>query len=267
MDEERTPNYSWRPSTEILVGGYPGEGVGVIPANPAWATSTAKTGTGYFSCYYHDSSTVQKDCVSTQVTVDGYDAWTIDVEPDNSLLVKVATVITSIVRGNKREECGTLPPRLPDGTWDFIIKLSRSQTSPTLWTSSPLYIGEEKTILTNFNLGSYTYRIPPGGGASQYSLYLRNDNAKYAGNPDPKYHDIFQMGIEFRNNLPAIYRPGQLWNGSEWLSHNRSTGTRKIWAGAGWKVLETYDGPAGSNAPPTIWDGSRNQNMRRIGKE
>lgn len=63
------------------------------------------------------------------------------------------------------------------------------------------------------------------------------------------------------------YRPGQIWSGTEWLSHNRANGTRRLWTRTGWQELRTANGPSGSNEPPCIWDGSRQQNMRRIGAQ
>lgn len=259
-------NYSWKPNTTIVLGGYEGESVGVIPSNPSWVDSTAPTGEGAFSCFYRDSTQVEKDCVSTRVVVSGRDVWHVTAEPDNTLVFNVATIIDSVVRDDKRETCGTIPPR--NGLlWDYLIRLRRSESGPILWDSGPVYIGAQETIASRINLGSYTFRLAPGSGATFSSLFLQNDYAARPTDPDEKYHDHFKIGIEFRNNLPAVYRPGQLWNGSEWLSHNRPAGTRKLWAGTGWKVLETYDGPTGSNVPPTIWNGNRNQNMRRIGKE
>lgn len=264
--EEQSLNYSWRPNTEIVLGGYPGETVGVIPSDPIWVDSTADMGSGTFQCFYRDSTQVAKDCVSTRVLVTGQDAWTVEVEPDNTLVFRVSTTISSIVRDDKRETCGTIPPR--DGLlWDYLIRLRRYENGPVLWASGPVYIGAQETIASDITLGSYTFRLPPGGGATFSSLFLTNDYAAKPDDPDEKYHDHFRIGIEFRNNLPAIYRPGKIWDGGEWLSHNRSAGTRKIWDGKRWEVLETFNGPAGSGNAPTIWNGTRHQNMRRIGKE
>lgn len=261
-----TPYYSWAPSSKIISDGYEGEDVNTIPSNPTPTVTSATSGQSTFQCYYRDSSN-EKNCCSTRVLITGHDEWNVfGVDQYNVLFLQVHTIVDSIVRDDKVETCGTLPAYRPDHGWDFIIQLGRSPDRLE-WKSGYSYIAELGTIATNIDLGQYTLRIPPGLNTAQNSLFLRNDAANYINDPDPKYHDAFQMGIQFINLLPVVYRPGEVWNGSTYLSHNRSKGARNIWTGAAWQECLTSNGPTGSNDAPTIWNGTRNQNMRLIGQE
>lgn len=106
-----------------------------------------------------------------------------------------------------------------------------------------------------------TFTLPLMGSPTQPVLIYTHSGANSATDYNWLSHEVWAELFNFD------YRPGQIWNGSEWLSHNRNTGTRQLWAGENWKTLYTSNGPTGSNEAPTIWNGSRNQNMRRIGKE
>lgn len=261
-----TPYYSWKPTSVIISAGYEGEDVNTIPANPTATATSATSGQSTFQCYYRDSSNEQ-NCCSTRVVVTGHDEWdVIGVDQYNVLFLQVHTVVDSIVRDDKVETCGTLPAYNPNHNWDYNIYVGRNADNKRLVVENS-YIAGLGTLAQNIDLGNYTLRIAPGVGTSRSSLYVRNDATNYTDDPDPKYHDIFQMGIQFTNLLPAIYRPGEVWNGSTYLSHNRSTGARNLWTGAAWKECTTNSGPTGSNDAPTIWNGSRNQNMRLIGQQ
>lgn len=260
------PYYSWAPSSKIISDGYEGEDVNTIPSNPTPTITTATSGQSTFQCYYRDSS-IEKNCCSTRVLITGHDEWEVSgVDQYNVLLLQVHTIVDSIVRDDKIETCGTLPPPSPNGYWLYNIFIGRNADNKKLVVQNS-YIAGLGTLAKNIDLGYYTLRIAPGTGTSRNSLYVQNDAVKWVGPDDPKYHDIFQMGIQFTNLLPVVYRPGEVWNGSTYLSHNRSAGARNIWTGAAWQECTTSNGPTGSNNPPTIWNGTRNQNMRLIGQE
>lgn len=106
-----------------------------------------------------------------------------------------------------------------------------------------------------------TFTLPLTGNPTQPVLIYTHSGANSSTDYNWLSHEVWAELFNFD------YRPGKIWNGTEWLSHNRVGGARSLWTGSDWKNLVTANGPAGSNEPPTIWNGSRNQNMRRIGKE
>ncbi len=67
--------------------------------------------------------------------------------------------------------------------------------------------------------------------------------------------------------LDFDYRPGAIYNDSNWMSHNRSNGDRRIYDGSNWKELRTIDGGVGTNNPPSIYNGNRWVNQRRVGQD
>lgn len=260
-----TPLYSWAPTLRLISGGYPGENPGTIPETPTTVTTSATSGQSTYQCYYRDSVKAQ-NCSSTRVLMTGHDEWEIlGVDQYNVMTVEVHTRIESIVRDDKVETCGAIPPR-QGNTADYVIRLRRTETSPILWDSGNVYIGAMGTILANYDLGRTILRIPPGDNNGQPTMYLESHYAPGLNLPDEKYHDIFQIGLRFTNLLPVVYRPGEVWDGSTYLSHNRSGGARNIWTGGSWQECTTMNGPNGSDNPPTIWNGSRNENMRLIGQ-
>lgn len=69
---------------------------------------------------------------------------------------------------------------------------------------------------------------------------------------------------------PTDYRPGSIWNGSQWMSHNRDaewspqTGAANILCGGSWNEMRTQEGV---NDPPTIYAGYGWQNQAKIGTD
>lgn len=258
--------YRWRPSTQIINGGYEGESVGTVPSNPTWTTVEAGNGSSPWQCYYRDSTNVAKDCVSTRVVITGHDEWTASFDASNNLTVSVTTVIDSIIRDDKIETCGTIPPRSGDN-WDVRIELKRYQGGPSLYNSGNIYIGQLGNIASNLILGSYTFTLAPGQNLERGSVLVQNWAAHYYGNPDPKYYDLIWVGIAFENPMPADYRPGACYNGAEWLSHNRVGGNRAVFNGATWQELRTEGAPTSTGNPPSIFHDGEWFNMSKIGKE
>lgn len=62
------------------------------------------------------------------------------------------------------------------------------------------------------------------------------------------------------------YIPGQIWDGSAWMSHDRANRTAGIWNGSSWRTMRTKDGATGSGDPPEIQHSSGLKNMRKIGQ-
>lgn len=65
--------------------------------------------------------------------------------------------------------------------------------------------------------------------------------------------------------LDYDYRPGATWNGSEWVSHNRSSGAANIYTGSEWREMRTVNGPDGTDNPPFIRHSSEWKNQRKVG--
>lgn len=62
------------------------------------------------------------------------------------------------------------------------------------------------------------------------------------------------------------YHPGKIWNGSDWLSHDREPGgDARVKSSSSWKDMRTIDAPTGKNDPPSIYHDSDWYNMRDIG--
>lgn len=62
------------------------------------------------------------------------------------------------------------------------------------------------------------------------------------------------------------YRPGKIWNGSSWKSHNRSGGAANVRTSSSWKEMKTTDGGTGTGNPPSIYNNGW-KNQRKIGSE
>lgn len=68
--------------------------------------------------------------------------------------------------------------------------------------------------------------------------------------------------------LDYDYRPGDTWSGSDWMSHNRTTGWAGIWNGATFAEMRTEEGNGSTSGnPPYIFNGAVWANQRRIGQE
>lgn len=258
--------YRWKPNTRIINGGYPGEDVGTIPAGATWNQTSASSGSSPFKCYYRDSTNAAANCVSTRVVISGRDNWTASVDNNNVLTITVNTVIDSIIRDDKIETCGTIPPR-QDNLWDVRIELKRYEGGPSIKDTGNIYIGALGTIATNWDLGSYTFSLNPGENLERGSVLVQNWAAYYYGDGNPAHYDLIWVGIAFENNMPKDYRPGQTYRNGVWLSHNRSAGAVNIRNNGSWITERTQDGGSGTGNPPEIYTNGHFLNMRKIGQE
>lgn len=66
--------------------------------------------------------------------------------------------------------------------------------------------------------------------------------------------------------IEVDYRPGKIWNGLDWKSHNRSGGADNIYNGSTWREMKTTDGGSGTGDPPSIYNNGW-KNQRKIGSE
>lgn len=253
-------NYQWRTSFRLISGGYPGEGTGVIPNDTSWHTTDTTTGSATAEYYYHDSD-VASDANSTRVVVTVQDSWTATINNRNQLILNISSVITRIRRDDKQGTGG--------GGLARHIYIRRSENSPVIWeTLDPTTSTHE--VGANIPLGTYSLTLDPGQDATGSSIYYRSTTNGYENVPIPNiYTDIMAMGVEFKNILPADYRPGAIRNtNGEWLSHNRNGGEVHILTGNGtWREERTLGGGVDCGNPPSIRKNDKWFNQRLIGKD
>lgn len=164
-------------------------------------------------------------------------------------------------------------PNAPTSVRDAVLIEFRGDT----WRSDPSYPGNRSTlyqkglgqVLTDFYGQNETrtfpinttFSIPVGQGDFPILAFV---SSGWSAGPLYEWldHEVIVSWFELS------YVPGKVWNGTTWLSHNRSGGARKLYTGSGWSNnLMTKDGGSGTGDPPFIrhQDGWRNQ--RRIGAE
>lgn len=109
----------------------------------------------------------------------------------------------------------------------------------------------------------FSITVPPQTeDYSAASIHFFSGPIGYSYTPDE-----FTVGLLIDNpNLPD-YRPGKIYNGSNWMSHNRAAGFEKINTSASTtREMRTQDGGVGTGNPPTIYN-STYLNQRKIGQE
>lgn len=252
--------FQWRTSFNLISGGYAGEETGVIPNDTSWHTTDATSGTATAEYYYRDSDVAQ-NANSTRVVVTVQDSWTASINSRNQLTLNITSTITRIRRDDSRGTGG--------GGLARHIYIRRSVNSPVIWsTLDPTTSTHE--IATNISLGTYTLVLEPGQGATGSSIYYRSTTNGYENVPIPNiYTDIMAMGVEFKNILPADYRPGAIRdNSGVWWSHNREGGEVHILTGNNtWREQRTLGGGTDCGNPPSIRKNDKWVNQLLIGKE
>lgn len=109
----------------------------------------------------------------------------------------------------------------------------------------------------------FSVTVPPNTEDYAYaSLHFFSGPIGYSYTPDE-----FTVGLLIDNpNLPD-YRPGKIYNGSNWMSHNRAAGFEKIYTSSSTtREMRTQDGGVGTGNPPTIYNANW-INDRKIGNE
>lgn len=256
--------YNWRAQTDYRVLPDPTYLLthGVDPNTyEDWQTAQSDIAeSGQWRFWFRDSNTMYQgkwqDAISSRLNVVVSQSWTATVDNSNNLIVNVTTTIDSIYRDDARGGDQNTPGR--------TLTLYKEQGGSVVWSATDYQIATNHVLLGSpLSLGSETITIAPGDtSVVKSSLYLHNQTVGSVS-----YDDIW-LGVQFRNPLPPDYIPGKVWNGSDWLSHNRATnGHAKIYNGSAWgSDLKTIDGGSGSGDPPEIWHSSSSKkNMRKIG--
>lgn len=123
-----------------------------------------------------------------------------------------------------------------------------------------LYTGGTTGDTRTFSINK-TFTIDvSGGGSTPILAYV---SSGWASGPYYTWldHEVLVSWFELD------YRPGKVWDGSAWLSHNRSAGAADVRTASSWQTMRTVDGGSGTGNPPTIKHASDWKNQRRIGQE
>lgn len=264
--------YQYRAEMTILQGGYPGENPGVIPQDTGW--KSGNSGQAYpkvtYTYYYRDSYNGENEN-SSRVEINATDSWTATYDKSNNLIVKVSTTVDSIVRNDIRGN----PTGPKDQGRDITIRRYPNGRIYFQLNGDPVAYAHQ--ISGPIDLGTETFTLPPGSSVARGSFYVLNHAA---GFPEGGiYTDEMYAGIHFRNTKSADdpppidmdYRPGATYNGSNWMSHNRTGGAARIYNGGSWGEMRTKSGPDYENQPatgdpPLIYTNSGWRNMFNIGQ-
>lgn len=162
-------------------------------------------------------------------------------------------------------------PALPNAPLSYIDALRIEFRGDTYVGDGPnrasLWVNGQGTVLNSNNSeGTWSYNINQtfnitlNGSPTQEVLIYTHSGARNSTGYDWLAHDVWASMINFD------YRPGAIYNGSDWMSHNRSGGARDIYNGSSWQTLRTIDGGVGTGNPPSIYNGSSWVNQKRIGQ-
>lgn len=161
-------------------------------------------------------------------------------------------------------------PNAPAGYAGAILTEFRGDTwassgpnKASLYTKSGgLILNQLQTEETRSFAINETFSITLNGQSNQPILVWASSGADNSTTYSWYAHDVWLSIVDFD------YVPGKIWNGSDWLSHNRTGGDLKIYDGTSWNgPLKTYGGGVVSGNPPTIHNGSSWFNQRLIGTE
>lgn len=263
---EQTKTYQYQPVLRVN-GGYEGEPQGVLPSNPPRTTTSQLSGDATYQYYFRDSnapagsSTADMNANSSRVVITITDHWTASISSANVLTITINTTVDKMVRDDTKGNPNW------GGTYGREMQVKREEGGAVLWSIANDPINYNHTILNSaVDLGTFTYSIQPGG-TSQFraSTFIKSHTP---GFPDQApYTDYIWAGIAFYNNLPKDYRPGMIWNGTAWMSHNRSKGAFNIRNSNGdWQECRTENAGSVGN-PPAIYYDNAMRNMRLIGRQ
>ena len=251
-----TKEYQWR--TSNWYNSTTPLSHGVDPDDQTWHTTTSETGSQTATYWYRDANVmvggVYNDANSSRVNVSITESWTVSFDNNNLMTVTVDTTINSIVRLDAVGSNTDTPGR----RLDFY----RYQGGTLLQTFTDTQVATPHTISNGFTLPSYTFTLAPGQSLSQNSLFLHNEVIGGAS------WDEINLGVELLNPQPANYRPGEVWNSSAWLSHNRSGGSANIRTNSSsWQEMRTHGNGVAENDPPLIRYSDGWKTQRLIGQE
>ena len=251
--------YQWRAATKFASD--TSLSYGITPSDKSsWQTATVgDTATSQtWTWWYRDTNTSYGgqyvDAYSSRVAITITESWTTSVDDRNNLTVTVRATIDSVVRDDLKGNDRNLPGR----TIDFY----REEGGAAILSLSDYQIATAHTIYSGpLVIDEYSFTIAPGGDLERSTLYCHNQTIGYSS-----YDDIW-LGVQFRNTLPAEYRPGKIWDNNTWQSHNRTNGASSIRSNSAWTTMGTISGGVGTDNPPLMRHTDSWKNQRKIGQE
>lgn len=257
-----------RTTLSIISGGYPGEDIGGTNEEYRNWKEIPESGVITSGYYFRDSDT-RDNANSSRVITYVEDSYSYTVDDNNVAHVTLTHKIQSMARDDVRVSSHAGTGR--------NIKLWNKKGGTLLFQVNNDPINTAHSLIsTPITVETKTFTIAPGGNTSvNDSLYLRGNVPGHDGDVTPSiFVDECALGLEFLNDLPVDYRPGKVWNGTEWLSHNRNGGAAniRIENGTASKTMRTANGAIDSDNSPFINHPSdvmaaRYKNMRKVGRE
>lgn len=158
-------------------------------------------------------------------------------------------------------------PNAPQSYINAILIEFRGDTERPNPNRSSLYIKGQGVVLNadngetakTFNVNT-TFNITLNGSPSQKVLIWSGSGAGSSTDYGWGERQVWATMLDFD------YRPGAIYDGTTWQSHNRSSGARDIYNGSSWNTLRTIDGGIGTGNPPSIANNTGWVNQRRIGQ-
>lgn len=158
-------------------------------------------------------------------------------------------------------------PNAPAGYQDSILIEFRGDTYRNDGPNrSNLYVKGSGMVLNQLSTEEsrsfqidQTFTITLTGDPNQQILTWVSSGANNSTDYSWYMHEAWATLIDFD------YRPGKIWDGSAWQSHNRPSGAANVYNGSTWNTMRTVDGGAGTGNPPSIRYSSDWKNMRKIG--
>ena len=253
---------------------------GVEPPNQSsWQNATvgeqSSNSWGYF---YRDSNMAQsgqyRDSISSRVITTVAQGWEASIDSRNNLIITINTVVGPIIRDDIRGSDNNTPKRYIN-----LYSMQNGQIKDHLL--GPLedaQVASAHTIYNNTLSFSETITLAPGIDATSGTLLIHNQTEGGIS------YDEILIGVQFRNPLPADYRPGTTFKSDEpyypgdqtgiWLSHNRADKAAHVLADVQnitWQEMRTINGDSGGQGnPPLILhqaDANSWYNQKLLGKE
>lgn len=241
----------------IFSGGYPGEETGGTGLYNDW-TDIPLVGSTTATYYYRDSDRADNNnSILVYVTVT--DSWNATINGNNTINVTTTTTIDKIEKVSSIGSPGTIPrdiggkQQVGDASYLFF------------YDNTPMSV---YVVATGITIGSRSFTLQPSSEWGQNTVYFRSATNGHFDDPTPSiYVDEMGMGLTFRNTLPPDYRPGKVWNSSDWLSHNRNGGASNVYNGSSWVEMRTINGASGADNPPFMRHSDSWKNQRLVGTE
>lgn len=213
---------------------------------------------GQITYWYRDANVAGPggftDANSSRVAILVTEFWDATIDNNNNLTITLTTTVDSVIRDDLRGSNQNTPGR--------YINFYREQGGPVALSMQDLQLAVAHTIYSGpAVLSQETFTLPPGQSATRSSLYVHNQTIGGSS-----YDDIW-AGVQFRNPLPADYRPGQRKISGTWYSHNRTGGVCSRKVSGFWSELRTLNGGSGTGNPPSRRTSGTWYNQYKLGQE